>query len=98
MSRYLLFILSLVLLSGCSEMKIIGNAAMREFKAEGLNVEQISYNYHAKLAAREKAGVVMMAKAETGRVATNGKIVGDEKKIRVAKVKRMKGLWERNSL
>ena len=95
MSRYLLFILSITLLSGCSEMKIIGNAALRELRAEGMNVEQISYNYHAKLAAMEKAGYVMMAKADTGQAATGGKVYGEGKKIRAKKVK---GLWEKSSL
>lgn len=98
MSRYLLIILSLTLLNGCSELQVIGNAAMRELRSEGMNVEQISYNYHAKLAERERAGVVMMAKADRGRIVTDGRIVGDERKIRLAKTKRVRGLWEKNSI
>jgi hypothetical protein len=97
MLRQILIILSITILAGCSELKVIGNAAIRELKAEGMSVEQISYNYHQKLASREKSGV-MMAKAETGTIATDGKIVGSEKKIRMAKSKRVKGLWEKGSL
>lgn|GEM_PF-2828178 len=37
--RYLLVILALFLLTACSEIKVIGDAAMRELKADGINVE-----------------------------------------------------------
>lgn len=36
---YLLVIAALQLLTGCGEMKVIGDAAMRELKADGINVE-----------------------------------------------------------
>lgn len=98
MLRYILIIVSISFLAGCSEMKVIGNAAMREFKAEGMNVEQISYKYYAKLEAKEKAGVVLMAKADSGSISTNGRMVGEEKKLKIAKAKRVRGLWEKNSL
>jgi len=98
MLRYILIILSISILTGCSELKVISNAAMRELRADGMNVEQISYNYNQKLAAREKSGELMLAKAEVNRLAMNGKVVGGEKKIRLAKVKRVKGLWEKGSL
>lgn len=98
MSRYLLIILSLSMLSGCSELQVIGGAAMRELRAEGMNVEQISYSYHAKLEAREKAGVVMVAKGDTGRAATDGRMAGEDKRLKIAKAKRVKGLWEKNSI
>lgn len=94
MLRHILIILSITILAGCSELKVIGSSAIRELKAEGMSVEQISYSYHQKLAAREKSGV-MMAKADVGRVATDGKVVGGEKKARIAKSKRVKGLWEK---
>lgn len=99
MSRHILIMLAITILAGCSELQVIGNSAIRELKSEGMSVEQISYNYHQKLAAeRERSGDVMMAKAEKRQVITDGKIVGDEKKVRIAKAKRVKGLWEKNSL
>lgn len=99
MSRYLLIILSISMLSGCSELQVIGGAAMRELRAEGMNVEQISYSYHAKLEARERAGGVMVAKADTaGSVATGGRMAGEDKRLKIAKSKRVKGLWEKNSI
>ncbi|HXC93808.1 MAG TPA: hypothetical protein VN652_07330, partial [Geobacteraceae bacterium] len=86
-------------LAGCSELQVIGNSAIRELKSDGMSVERISYNYHQKLVSeRERSGDVMMAKAEKRVVIRDGKIVGDEKKIRTAKVKRVKGLWEKGSL
>lgn len=98
MSRYLLIILSISMLSGCSELQVIGGAAMRELRAEGMNVEQISYSYHAKLEARERAGGVMVAKADTGRITTDGRMAGEDKRLKIAKSKRVKGLWEKNSI
>jgi|SRR6185369_7038377 len=99
MLKYILTILSITILAGCSELQVIGNSAMRELKSDGMSVERISYNYHQKLATeREKSGDVIMAKAEKRIVIKDGKIVGDEKKIRVAKAKRVKGLWEKSSL
>lgn len=98
MLRYILIMLSITILSGCSELQVIGSAAMRELRSEGLNVEQISYNYQAKLDAREKAGTVMVAKADSGRIVTDGRSVGNEKKFKMAKAKRVKGLWEQGAL
>ena len=40
MLRYLLVISALFLLTACSELRVVGNAAMRELMAEGINVEQ----------------------------------------------------------
>lgn len=96
MSRSIMFIVSILLLTGCSELKVISSAAMRELKSDGMNVEQISYNYSQKLAAREKAGIVMMAKADIRGIASNGILLGEEKKLKIAKAKRVKGLWEKN--
>ena len=99
MLRHILIILSITVLAGCSELQVIGNSAIRELKSDGMSVERISYNYHQKLVSeRERSGDVMMAKAEKRVVIRDGKIVGDEKKIRTAKVKRVKGLWEKGSL
>lgn len=98
MLRYILLILSIWLLTGCSELKVIGSAAMRELRAEGMNVEQISYNYNQKLVAREKSGGVMLAKAGENRVAMERTINAGEKKIILAKVRRVRGLWEKGSL
>jgi hypothetical protein len=98
MLRYILIILSITILSGCSELQVIGNSAIRELKADGMNVEQISYNYHQKLAAREEYAGVMTAKAETGTYARVVKNVSDGKRVKVAKAKRVKGLWEKGSL
>ena len=97
MLKYILLILSVSILTGCSEFKVISSAAMRELRAEGMNVEQISYNYNQKLAAIEKAGGVMMAKAGGNRAAMAGNTVGGEKKMILAKAKRVKGLWEKGS-
>jgi len=99
MLRQILIILSITVLAGCSELQVIGNSAIRELKSDGMSVERISYNYHQKLVSeRERSGDVLMAKAEKRVVIRDGKIVGDEKKIRTAKVKRVKGLWEKGSL
>jgi hypothetical protein len=43
MLRYLLIILTLYLLTGCSELKVFGNAAVRELRADGINVERTTY-------------------------------------------------------
>jgi hypothetical protein len=94
MLRYILIIFSITILAGCSELQVIGNSAIRELKADGMNVEQISYNYQQKLAAREKSAGVMTAKVETGTYAKIAKNVGDGKKVRIAKAKKFKGLWE----
>lgn len=40
MLRYLLAISALFLLTACSELRVVGNAAVRELMAEGINVEQ----------------------------------------------------------
>jgi len=99
MPRYILIILSITILAGCSELQVIGDSAMRELKSDGMSVERISYNYHQKLASeRERSGDVLMAKAEKRIVIKDGKIVEDEKKVRMAKAKRVKGLWEKSSL
>ena len=97
MLRYLVVIAALSTLTACGELKVIGNAAMREIRADGINVEQTSYRYQQKLAALESArgGGVMMAKAEI--VVDGNRIVptgGEVKKNRVAKAKKVKGLWE----
>ncbi len=89
--------LSITLLAGCSELQVIGNSAIRELKSDGMSVEMISYNYHQKLAAKERVLGVMMAKADTGKVITDGKLLNDGKKSRIAKSKRVKGLWEKNA-
>jgi hypothetical protein len=39
MLRYLLVISTLFLLTACSELKVIGGAAVKELKADGINVE-----------------------------------------------------------
>jgi len=39
LARFLLVISALHLLTACGEMKVIGNAAMRELKADGISVE-----------------------------------------------------------
>jgi outer membrane murein-binding lipoprotein Lpp len=96
MLRYITFILTITLLSGCSELQIIGKAAVRELRADGMNVEAISYNYHQKLAAREQAAGVMVAKAEGRMMASDGNMVGSEKKLRLAKANKVKGLWEKH--
>lgn len=36
---YLVIIAALQLLAACADMKVIGDAAMREFKADGISVE-----------------------------------------------------------
>lgn len=95
MPRPIILILIIALLSGCSEMQVIGNAAIRELRAEGMSVETISYNYHQKLAAREQTGI-MMARADVRGMATDGRMVGSAKAMRTAKVARVKGLWEKH--
>jgi hypothetical protein len=41
MLRYLLLISALFLFTACSELRVVGNAAMRELTAEGRSVEQV---------------------------------------------------------
>lgn len=43
MLHYLLWGIFMVLLTACSEMRVIGNAAVRELTAEGRNTEQLAY-------------------------------------------------------
>lgn len=40
MLRYLLVMSALILLNACSELRVVGNAAVRELMADGINVEQ----------------------------------------------------------
>lgn len=97
MLRYINLILIGALLSGCSEMQVIGTAAVRELRADGMNVEAISYNYHQKLAAREQASRVMLAKADIRGMATDGRKVGSAANmLKTAKATRAKGLWEKH--
>ncbi len=42
MVRFLLCVVVMLLFTACSDMKIIGNAALRELKADGINVEQLA--------------------------------------------------------
>ncbi len=98
MLRYLLIISAMSLLNGCAEMKIIGNAAMRDLRSDAINVEQTSYRYHQKLVALNspKSGV-LMAKAELSLDADSIRSTsGETKKRGVAKSKKVKGLWEKN--
>jgi len=44
--RHLSAITALFLFTACSEMRVIGNAALRELQAEGMTAEQISYRSH----------------------------------------------------
>lgn len=100
MLRYLIVISTLLILTACSELKVIGNAAMRELRADGINVEQTSFRYHQKLAALEKrGGGVLMAKREII-VDRDGVVQVEElvNKTRVTKAKKVKGLWESNNL
>lgn len=97
MTRLFALIMTVAALTGCSEMKVISGAAMRELRADGFNVEQISYNYHQKLAAKGANSTVLMAKADTQKIATDGRIVGTEKKLRLTKTKKVRGLWEREA-
>jgi hypothetical protein len=95
MTRLFALILTATVLTGCSELKVISGAAMRELRADGYNVEQISYNYHQKLAAQGAKTGVMMAKANAARITTDGYTVGTEKKLRLMpKAKKVRGLWE----
>jgi len=43
MVRYLLLGFTLLLLTACSELQVIGNAAVRELMAEGTSTEQLSH-------------------------------------------------------
>lgn len=43
MVRYMLLVLTLILLTACSELRVIGNAAVRELMAEGISTEQLSH-------------------------------------------------------
>jgi hypothetical protein len=42
--RFLFVIAMLFILTACSELRIIGGAAVREFKAEGISTERVAYN------------------------------------------------------
>jgi len=41
MLRYLLVISALFLFTACSELRVVGHAAMRELTAEGVSVEKM---------------------------------------------------------
>ena len=96
MLRLMATLIGLTLLTGCSELKIIGSAAVRELKAEGINVEAVSFRYHQKLAEAGKVEGVMVAAAEAGRLPADRPAEAGPAKAKVAKQKRVKGLWESN--
>lgn len=64
MKRLFLLVFLMGCLTGCSELKIIGGAAVNELRAEAINVEFASSN--EPVLAEEKAPEkpVMVAKAE----------------------------------
>jgi hypothetical protein len=43
MLRYLLWGIFMLLLTACSEMQVIGKAAMRELRADGMSTERLAY-------------------------------------------------------
>jgi hypothetical protein len=46
MLRFLFCVSLMLLLTACSDMKLIGNAALRELQADSINVEQLNHRPH----------------------------------------------------
>lgn len=98
MSRTLLVISALVLLTGCSELRLIGNAALRELKADGINVVQLAQDYHHNLEVRGKPGGELRVKIDGNRVVLVAEKQQVFKKFKQTKTKKVRGLWESASL
>lgn len=97
MKNLILAILALTILSGCSELQVIGGAAMRELRSESMSVEQISNRYYAKLENKEQYGI-MVARSDSKRLMTVANFSDDEEKqAKIIKIKkRARGLWEKS--
>ena len=61
MTRLLLAGIMITLLSGCSELQVIGRAAVKEVQAEAINVEWARYNQDEELAALKNKTLVAQA-------------------------------------
>jgi len=72
----------LLFLTSCSELKIIGNAAMKELKAEAISTEWLAYN-----TPEEPATTVEIARKDTRPSPPPWARVASAKSVR-------KGLWE----
>lgn len=61
MARLLLAGVMVMILSGCSELQIIGRAAVNELRADAINVEWARYNEDEELAQLKNKTMVAQA-------------------------------------
>jgi len=74
-------------LSGCSEMNVIGNAAMRELRADGVSV-----NWNKTVADKETLMAQNQALMRTA--SAKEKTFSSFRKNPTSKTTQVKGLWE----
>ncbi|KAF0219501.1 MAG: hypothetical protein FD174_1961 [Geobacteraceae bacterium] len=86
MTRILLMSLAILSLTGCSELQIIGRAAVKELQVEAINVEWTAYQQQEELATQQNKTIVAKA-------VVNPSSASEQKKVQ--QDKQQKGLWER---
>ncbi len=97
MKRIIFSIMAILVLSGCSELRIIGQAAVRELKAEAINVEWSAYNQQQELAELQLKKNTMLAKADTTSKGRKAVIPSyGQRWAQTAQLQQGKGLWERH--
>lgn len=86
MARLLLISLAILTLTGCSELQVIGRAAVKELQVDAINVEWAAYHQQEELAKQQNKTLV-------AKTVGNPTSALEQKKAQ--QVKRQKGLWER---
>lgn len=86
MFRLLTLFIAMLVLNGCSELQVIGRAALNEQAPGAINTEWAMYTQRNMIPPSQQNRRIMLAKAEINMAAA-----------RVAALKApQKGLWERN--
>ena len=90
MKKLLTILAAMMFLPGCSELRVIGDAAMKELQSEAISVEMAAYRVKRPLPspAPKPAEKVYVAKAEFNPFAAG--------QPRMAAKSAVKGLWEGN--
>lgn len=85
MLRIIIAGLFIATLTGCSELQIIGRAAVKELQAEAINVEWLAYQQREEAAASKTIQPTIVAKAEPKALAGRNQAKRGSNR---------KGLWE----
>ena len=97
MRRTILLAALLVLLAGCSELRVIGNAALRELQADAIPVAPAGMISHKVLVGEtdetEETAERRTVTAKTGSAYLDWRKEG-EKAAKAGKAPARKGLWE----